>query len=415
MVESNEIISKASKGYIEKYYNTSTSIGKNGKFEVFPEFNRDKALDAIRKDSTVISAITTLVDKSVNKGWKTGNKITDKTLTKLRFNKLLRKIFYNIYGYGNVFIENVKNGNSKVKELHVLETTITEPVTDNHGKVSSYIQNVPSNGGANPVTWSVEEVTHIASTTLTTGIWGELDIQSIYTLVLIKQYIKEYLGWVFGTNQFRPFYNIRNANVEQVKSFLSYLRKSEKDITFPLIAEGEIEAKVLRDFSDGTTILEIWEKCDRDIMTLFQTSPINMGQPGDSNRSSSDGQGKADDVHIRSIQKLVADEINFDLFPKIGLKDDGFEFLEIDDKKIEKLLEMSERMVNMGFKTSVVEKYLRENDFPITGKLFDEERMLEGKKSEDMYASRSRKDGESNDKIGTGDEGTTRKNQLGGQ
>jgi len=265
-------------------------------------------------------------------------------------------------------------------------------------------------GDKSSPSWDPEEVTHIASTTLTTAIWGELDIQAIYTCVLIKQYIKEFFGWLFGTNQFRPFYNIQEASDEQVKNFLAYLRKSESNIQFPLIAEGKIEAKVLRDFNDGRSILEIWEKCDRDIMTLFQTSPVNMGQPGDSNRSSSDAQDKSDDIHVRSIQKLVADEINFDLFQKIGLKDDSFEFIEVDEKQIDKLLEMGERMVNMGFKKSVIEKYMKDNGFPITGVLFGPE--AEAVKSEDMFPSRKRKDGESNAKIGTGREGTTREDQL---
>jgi hypothetical protein len=92
------------------------------------------------------------------------------------------------------------------------------------------------------------------------------------------------------------------------------------------------------------------------------------------------------------------------------LQDTSFEFSEVDDKRIEKLLEMAERMHNMGFKTKVIEEYLENNSFPIKGKLFDPNAVT--KKSEDMMPSRSRKDGESNDKIGTGEEGTTREDQL---
>lgn len=264
-------------------------------------------------------------------------------------------------------------------------------------------------------TWNVEQVTHIASTKISTNIWGEVDIQSVYKQVLIKQYIERFLGWLFGTNQFRPFYNIKDANDDQVKNFIAYLRKSEKDIEFPLLAEGEIEAKVLRSFDEGRSILEIWEKCDRDIMSLLQVSPIHLGQPDNSNRSNSEEQGRSDNTHIRAYQKVVEEAINYDLFPKIGLQDKSFQFDEVDDKKIEKVLEQVERMKNIGFKKEVVEEYLKKNNFPLDSESFINEDVYNGnsEKSEDMYDSRKRKPSdEQSEKIGTGSEGTSREEQI---
>ena len=417
MVNKKETISKESKGYIEDYYayHQNTKNKKDFNFGTEPKFNLKKALETIRKDSTVVSAITTLVDKTIEKGWRVKNAKTTETLKKLRFDRLLRQILFNIYTYNNVFIENVKNENGNIKELHVLETTLIEPVTNEHGQVYYYKQQVLGEENGDGPTWDVDEVTHIASTKVSTNIWGEVDIQSVYKQVLIKQYIERFLGWLYGTNQFRPFYNIKDANPEQVKEFLAYLRKSENDINFPLIAEGEIEAKVLRGFEDGKDILEIWEKCDRDIMTLLQVSPIHMGQPDNSNRSNSEEQGRSDNIRVKSCQKLIEESINYDLFPKIGLKDDSFIFNEIETKELEKVLEMIERMKNIGFKRDVVEEYLKMNNFPIQNKTLIDKKMYEGnqEKSEDMFASRKRKpEGELSNRIGTGSEGTSREEQI---
>ena len=414
MAQKKETISKASKGFIEDYYNTAESIGFKWNMGENPKFEPKKALEIIREDSTVVAALNTLVDKSLEKDWRAKNKTTREKLKKLRIDKLIRQTFFNLYLYNNVYIENVKNGNGEVKELHILETTLTEPVSNEHGKVQGYKQIVPEDSNTTPAEWTPEEVTHIAATKVSTSIWGEIDIQSLYTIILIKQYIKKYLGWIFGTNQFRPFYNIKEANEEQIKKFISYLKKSERDINFPLIAEGEVEGKILKSADDLEKVLVIWEKCDRDIMTLMQVSPIHMGQPDSSNRSSSDEQGRSDNIHIRAYQKLVEESFNYDLFKKIGIKDETFKFNEVDEKLIDRILEQVERMKNVGFKLDVVEEFLEMNNFPIEGKLLDKETYEgSGEKSEDMYDSRTRKqDGDMSEQIGTGEDGTTREDQL---
>jgi len=333
MVKKNETIKKASKGYIEKYYDSSKSLFNSQKpvMGLMPEFDREKALDAVRKDSTVIAAINTLVDRSMENGYritgddgKSRDKEAEKKLRDLRFNKILRQIFYNLYAYGNVFVENVKDGNDNIKELHILETTITEPISTVHGQIEGYTQITPDD--TNAPFWNPNEVSFMTTTKLTTNVWGELDIQAVYTSVLIKEYIYAYLGWLFGTNQLKSFYNIKNANEKQVKNFVSWLKRSQDDITKPLIAEGEVEATLLRDFTEGDNIMKVLEKCDNNILTLFQVPPVAMGLPGDSNRSNSDAQDSALNTRIRSVQEIVEDECKYDLFRKMGFTKINLEF-----------------------------------------------------------------------------------------
>jgi len=424
MVNRKSTVQKASKGVIEGYYNdTNVFNPKDISNGLMPHFDRNKALKSVRKDSIVLASLNTLVDKSLDKGYNIfkdtnqKNEFLTKKLNELKFRRLLRPVFYNLFAYGNVFIENVKDGNDNIKELHILETTITQPVANSHGEILGYTQSEGDNGKT-PF-WKPEEVTHIALTKLTTGIWGELDIESIYTSVLIKEYVYSYLGWLFGTNQFKSFYNIEEANSDQIKEFLSFVKKAEGNIQKPVIARGKINHQILRDFSDGETILNLLNKCDANILSLMQVPPILIGLPGDSNRSNSDSQERSFFTRINAVQKVVEDEVSFDLFEKIGYKNNYLKFNNLKDVDIGQLLEQAERMKLIGFKSNKVEEFLKENNFPITGSLIDKDlyapQPMESneEKSEDMQPSRERKDdGESNEKIGSGEEGTTREDQL---
>lgn len=76
--------------------------------------------------------------------------------------------------------------------------------------------------------------------------------------------------------------------------------------------------------------------------------------------------------------------------------------------------------MNMGAEPDMIEQFLRDSGLELPeGKLFKEpEPMQEGldpniTKSEELYPSRKRKaEGEPNQRIGTGAEGTTREDQL---
>lgn len=418
MVQEKENISKASKGLIEGYYNSSKDFFKGTAFGMQPEFDRGKVIEAIRKDGMVIAAITTLVDKALQNGYKVKDEKFVKRLRRLRFDKELRTFLFNLFGFNNLFIENVKNGKGQVKELHTLEITTTQPCVDEHGTPMGYEQISIGEAPSGQPTWNPEEVTFISTSSITTNPWGEIDLQAVYTSVLIKQYIYRYIGWLTGTNQFKSFYQIKNANKDQVADFISYLKKSQDSLENPMIAQGEIEHTVMRDFSEGATLMTILQKCDNNILALLQTPPISMGQPGDSNRSNSDSQESSLDTRVIAVQRVLEEGLNNDLFPKMGVKDAEFKFEKPNKSNIAKMLENAERMKNMGFKNEVIEEYLKLEDFPVDGGLLktEEEILLSQEKmakSMDMYPSRQGKsEGESNEKIGTGKEGTTREDQL---
>ena len=417
MPKKDETIKKASKGVIEGYYNSSLSISKdNTVLGLLPKFDRKKVLDAIRKDSTVIAAITTLVDKSLENGWRLEGKdkrsSLDKHTNKLRsigFNKLLRQILYNLYAYNNAFIENVKDGNGNLKELHLLETTTTQPLATPHGIITGY-QQLNVDGG---VEWNPDQVTHIAINTLTTGIWGEIDLQSVYTSILIKQYIMAYLGWFTGTNQMRGFYKINDANDLQVKDLISHLKKLEVDINKPLVAEGDIEYTLMRDFSEGQSLLQVLNMCDNNIRTLLQVPPISLGQPDSSNRSNSDTQEGSLYTRIMSIYRLVEDSFDFDLFPKIGMDKIEFTFNPPNRIALSRVIENAMKLKEMNAEDKSISEYLDFEGFPVKIKFKKIEDMMPQGNNNDLDPSRRGKlDDESSKKIGSGEESSTRQDQL---
>lgn len=94
MPKKKETIKKASRGTIKDFYSPTGTLGKKDVLGLLPKFDREKVLDAIRKDSTVIASITTLVDKSLENGWRLEGKDKKSNLKtnkdKLKKNKQLQ-------------------------------------------------------------------------------------------------------------------------------------------------------------------------------------------------------------------------------------------------------------------------------------------------------------------------------------
>jgi hypothetical protein len=117
--------------------------------------------------------------------------------------------------------------------------------------------------------------------------------------------------------------------------------------------------------------------------------------------------------------------VSHDLLPKLGFDKITLKFNVVDDKSMDTYLQMAERMKTMGIKTPLIKDFLEAKgfDFP-EGEIFDEELLALAKqpkevgvsgqkKSADMQPSRQGKmPGQSSEKVGSGERGTTRKDQL---
>lgn len=410
-----------SKGLIIDYY--SGSAGRSTpQFGRKADFNLTEALKIIKNDPVVKGAIISLCDKImetpfqvVGKDKRSKKKEVELMLRELRFEKTLRKVIFNMLLYGNAFIEIVKK-DGKVTDLNVLESTFMEIVAKDNGDIEKY-QQVQGNDDR-PISWDADRIVHFTLTEITSNVWGEVDIESLYDTVLIKDYIRQWMQWFFKTNQSRGFYNIENASEQKVKDFLSLLKANEVNYGLPVIAQGKVSYQVLRSFADeGKSLNDVLLWANTEILALLQVPPIVVGFPDMSGRANSSEQQKSLNTRVNSIQKNIEEFVTYDLFPKIGYDKVLFEFGALDDAMMKQKMEVLVMMKNAGFTNDAMIEWLKEQDIYFdTEKVFNEpEDFMFGEDrtvtdQDESAPSRQRKgEGEANKQK---DEPSTREDQL---
>lgn len=420
-----------SKGVIPDYYAGfdqtrrlgMPGLGKKSSFDI------KKALDVIKNDPVVKAGITTLSDKTLEPEWaifdlksNKRNKDKEEELKKKRFNKLLKKLVPNLFLYNNAFIEIVKK-NEQLSDLNLLEATLMEIDPKNNGDILGYYQFVPGLTNAKKTDypyWTPDKLTHIKLREITNNVWAEpLDIQGLYETVMIKEYIRQWLQWFFGTNQLRGLLVLENgAKDATIKDFVSYLKASEQDRSKPIILTGKVTYQLLNSFKDSSDgILKLLEWCDSQILMLLQVPPIAVGQPDSSGRSNSNEQFQSLNTTILNVQRLLEDEFTYDLFPKIGFDGFRFEFGILDETARQRTFEIAEKMRNMMMTDEAITEFLASQRIVFeTDKLFKDpaeeaQKMaaaipvakgnegMVGKKSHDSAPSRRRQDSVGNSKI----------------
>jgi hypothetical protein len=191
-----------------------------------------------------------------------------------------------------------------------------------------------------------------------------------------------------------------------VRDFLSHLKASEKDLTRPIIAQGDVTYQLLRNYSDeGKDFNELLLWCDNQILALLQVPPIAMGFPDMSGRSNSVEQNAALSTRVKSFHEILEDTITYELFPHMGFDKLIFEFGALDNKHMKSNMEIVKIMKDSGFSDDAIQEWLTsENILFSTPQLFSSE-------SEPAVASTREKKGvdEPNAEL---DEISTRDDQL---
>ena len=415
-----ELVENAnSKGLVPDYYSASV-IDHLGVMGRYPAFDPNLALKIIRNDPVVKAALVTVVDKILETEWrieaedkKSRKKELESKLRETKFNMVLRKAVMNLLLYKNAFIEIVKKGD-ELTDLNVLEYTLMKINSKDNGDIIGYYQEV----GAvkqNPI-WTPDKIVHLKLDELTNNVFSDDDIRVLYDTVLIKDYVRQWIQWFFGTNQMRGLYVIKSgANKTKVADFLSHLKASEKDKAKPVIVEGDVIYQKLNSFADeGKTIQDVLNWCDEQILMLLQVPPIAVGMPDQSGRSNSVEQYTALNTRIVSIQHVLEDYFNYDLFPKIGFGKNKFKFGILDMTARKKVFEIVEIMKNCTFSDEAIIEYMHSQNIIFeTKEVFKSpEDMLAmqggpvqgmegsvGQKSQDSAPSRRRQDATGNSTI----------------
>lgn len=381
------------------------------------------------EDPIVNAAITTRVDAILDSGWtiegaKSSKESAERLLKKAGFNfSLLRELFLNALLYRHVFVEIERDGRGEPVSLHILECSEMEIIHDKHGEIERYIQKAST---GEEVFWKPEDIVFIKFDKVTTALWGSIPLKTLYRTITTRNKIEEFINVMAQTNAWRDVMTFSRVNKDEIGSIVATLRDAQADPTFPLILnkkspEETFEIKPFRSAEDLDYFLKTLDYLRGQILMLLKVPPIMIGIPDNSNRSSSDTQFQAFNIANEADRSIVAEVINHELFPKMGIGTVEFVWNPIDKRNEKDDVEMAEKLMNMGAKPEMVEEFLRKSGLDIPQDFFPTEKEMEAKRQAFMMKtpddaasrpSRQRKDGASSDKIGTGSKSTTRDDQL---
>lgn len=334
-----------------------------------PQFDPYKAYNIIKNDPVVKGAVISLVDKFMLSDWRieaidsrSRKKEAESKLKELRFNKFLRNYLIQALIFKNAFGEIVKKGD-EVIDLNVIETAFMKINTKTNGDVLSYSQYVGNVSTHNLPEWTPEEIVHFKLDEMNTNAWADSDMQVLYDTVMIKDYARQFVLWLFSSNQLRPVISVESKmNTTKAEDFLSWLKATERDLRRPIILEGKVTVQALYDFSkSGSTIKEYLDWCDSQILQVLQVPPIQMGKADATGRSNSVEQNAAGDIRIRGIQIQLEDLFTYDLFPKLGYDKCSFKFNTLDFSRLKEVIDMVQVAKNAMMSDDAISELMRKS------------------------------------------------------
>lgn len=427
--KANEVVTEhASSGTIRNSFYSSITRQQG---QPSPQ-NLNTFLELYRKDPVVQAALTTRSEAILNSGWtiegsKTAKDSAERLLKKIGFNyTFLNQLVLNALLYDHVFIEIERTNAGSPAGLHILETPFMEIVHDEHGEIFAYEQ-LGENGTR--VRFPVEDIVYLKTNGVSSAVWGESSLESLFRTLTTKNLFEKFIHSMAANNDFRQVFKTSMTD-DNIREFLAYYADARSNPDEPLVMQVRKTGdslpmdnvfETMRDPEDLNKFLGVIDKMREQALMVLKVPPILIGVPDNSNRSNSDAQIEAFHMSNRSKRRLIAEAIE-ELFSKLGLTAE-FSWNPIDKRNEKDDVEIAERLINMGAKPEVVEEFLRSTGLELPdGELFytQEEKMKmqsdmmsDTKKSEDLYPSRQRKsEGEANQKIGTGKDGSTREDQL---
>ena len=247
------------------------------------------------------------------------------------------------------------------------------------------------------------------------NLWGDIDLQTLYKTIALKQFIENYLTNLFLYDKFRDSWKIKSANAEQVKDFINNLKVARERSDRELVFEGDIERIMGKSVTDLEKLVEILNYCRQQILTQMRVPPIIAGIPDNSNRSNAEIQArKAFDTRVKSIQGSTEDEISWELFPKLGWSVADFKFNPIDKRAEKDDIEIIKALKEIGIDDKSLMKYIRYVgiQLPIEAKI-EKKEIPQMNKFTDPPSKEEEKDQKDlPPKHETGEESTTREEQM---
>ena len=387
---------------------------------LLPNFSFQEVLNMIDADPIARGAVNAYVDKFMEGGWNTikeGKINTEfkKLLDSMNFdNAVLRKLALHGKIFNNAFLEIIKDSRG-TKALNVLDPLNIEPLTAPNGDPISYKTATPNPVNGHYSTWTTKEISWFKFGDRNGG-FAPVDISALFSNLWTKVYVMRFVTWLYQTGQYRVVYNFKNASGKVLDDFVVYNNKNDKNFSKPFLAGGEMEAKVLRDMKEIDSLTAFVSKLDSDTLVLLRVSPSEAGLPDGSGRSNADAQLNSFNTHIKSQKKIIKGTLNNDTFYKMNHGNDQIVFSPNDRFEMTQILENLVKLKSVGFTDEASQEYLQSTGVYFkTTSLFDAPEETPNSDTATNITSPSRQgttEGMASKKIGTGEQASTREDQL---
>lgn len=382
----------------------STMVGERPKFKI------RNAKELLLEDGIVTAAVKKTVNKALIGGYQLRGRNGKSGEQKLKnligpgkwnYEEHLQEVISHLVIYQNCFVEVLDDDT-----INVLEIRFTEPVTDEHGNVIGYKQQVKRsdstsfvfspNKSKGDVQWPRDEVVHYKQNHYDTNSWSHLDLRSVYKWILIKRAVAEWALWAIDNNMLRPVLGVGNETTKtQIKDLKTMLKKMESNPRKPLVMKGDFQVDVFYDFAEqADSVYDLVNMCNAEILSALQVPPGMFGLSGEktSGRTDPAEQRNQFNDYVRGIQRTLKVYEENELFPKLGARNVELIFGAIDNAEKRKIFENVRTMRQAQFSNEAIQQYLRENGVFFRGV----DNVL---KTDEEIAAMSNKD------LGTGNEG----------
>ena len=409
-IDTKLIKEKSKKGLIQPVYDGDDKKSKQGHSN---DISEDDLL-ALLTDSTVNGIILTNVAAAskgsiIAKGDKAKVKKAMKWLKDNKEHRKRRKTFANLFTYQNVFHEIIYKG-KQANGYDILETRQMKIIDDDHGVIKGYVQE----SDKERVLFEPNEVVHMKMLEITSNNWGYAYNKNLIRIVNAKLTVQNYLHWLVKTNQFRTSWIGKDIG-DKAEDFLTYVNESENFPTKHLVVEGEIQAKIVRDFKDAGSFISLINYYNSEIYRLMQTPPIVAGTVDNSNRSNSEAQLKSTYwTWIEYCRAIYIDYLQHDILTLFGITDVELIFTPLDSRITKDEIEVARGLQELGMNNKGLKKHLETSGFLFVEgvDLEDNENgSISGNKLFAKPPSRQPQDNFDNQKSGS--ESSTREDQIG--
>lgn len=421
-----------SKGELVKKANSKAPVmgysWNNVAATLLPNFSFEVVMEMVDNDPIASGAVQQFVDKCMEGDYaviKKDNKKYDRSFEErlvydLRFDQVLRSVFLSGKLYHNVFLELCRDPvDDSVTDINVLDSTIIQPVTKPNGDPLRYESRIPDQETGVKPSWDVKDIVWIKFNNRDGG-YAPVNIKSLWTTLNQKKFINRFINWCWQTGQYRVIHNFKASDDKVVQDFIAYNSKVDSDFSKPFLTGGEYQRLMVRDMSEMGNLEAYLKYLDSQIIIALRVPPIDVGIPDASGRSNADAQNNSFAAHVHGWRLVVANSIN-ELFKKMNRGNNALVFGPTDRFSEKSVWENVQIMRSMNVTDEACEEYLADQGLFFESKVFQEpeepvngsEEGLDNPRDLDQYPSRIGKgSGEANAKIGTGESGTTRDDQL---